>query len=606
MKLKLGKIIYNVFFLRLLRRRIFFFFSFMYCVMFDFCLFFEWELFFLNGGRVVIRLLFDWIRLCFLIVVTLISGFIISYSVYYIEGDRDYLRFTFILLIFVGSMVFLIVSPNLISLLLGWDGLGLTSYALVIYYQNESSNNSGIITVLRNRVGDAALLVVIGWCLYLGSYNFIFYRFFDRLLIFLVVLGAITKRAQLPFSAWLPAAIAAPTPVSALVHSSTLVTAGVYLVIRFRGLLSQYKGLSVFCFVVGVLTMFMAGWVANFETDLKKVVALSTLRQLGVIFIILGLNQPLLAFFHLVIHALFKSTLFMCAGFLIHNTRGRQDGRFGGFFSLRSPILGAVFGCTNLALCGFPFLAGFYSKDIILEHVFRGPLWFFVTALVVISTGLTVSYRIRVVYLRRGKRGKINALSVSRDFRGVLLLSSFFLFSIRVFGGFFFSWLILFKGRVFLLNVFEKFYILIVLAFFCVYITLFLSKSFKIIWYKVISHFFSLMVYLPNITSFVLPNFFLMSGAISYKRVDKGWLEYRGPLGLSRGFSVLRAKLQTSQLAVVLTQYFIVFLFIFLLLFRVLVCLKSSKSVALKVQMCNFTLNMFKNLVIFVLKGQCV
>ncbi len=257
--MNLNKLIYNFFCLGLLRGAFFFFSAFLYCVVNELSLFYEWELFFLNSGSVVVRFLFDWISLCFLSIVMLISGFISNYSVYYMEGDKDYLRFFLILLLFVSSMVFLIIRPNLVSLLLGWDGLGLTSYALVIYYQNRSSNNSGIITVLSNRVGDAALLVAIGWCLTYGSYNFLFFSSMESLVFFMVVLGAMTKRAQLPFSAWLPAAMAAPTPVSALVHSSTLVTAGVYLVIRFRGLLIYHCNLMFFCFMVGVLTMLIAG-----------------------------------------------------------------------------------------------------------------------------------------------------------------------------------------------------------------------------------------------------------------------------------------------------------------------------------------------------------
>ena len=218
---------------------IFIFLNLIYFVLLKKSLFIEWEIFFFNGVSVVISCIFDWIRLRFFIVVGLISRIILIYSIYYMEGENNYVRFIYILLIFVSSIIFLILSPNLISLLLGWDGLGLTSYALVIFYQRESSNNSGIITILRNRVGDSALLVCIGWTLYYGGWNFFFYFNRDFYICLLIILAAITKRAQIPFSAWLPAAIAAPTPVSALVHSSTLVTAGVYLLIRFFPLLEK-------------------------------------------------------------------------------------------------------------------------------------------------------------------------------------------------------------------------------------------------------------------------------------------------------------------------------------------------------------------------------
>lgn len=213
----------------------------------------------------------------------------------------------------------------------------------------------------------------------------------------LIILAAITKRAQIPFSSWLPAAIAAPTPVSALVHSSTLVTAGVYLLIRFNILFVE-TWLGQFLLLISGLTIFIAGLGANFEFDLKKIIALSTLRQLGLIIRILSIGFPKLAFFHLLTHALFKALLFICAGAVIHNIKNSQDIRSIGGFRLQIPITSACLNVANLALCGIPFLAGFYSKDLILEIVslsyingFRFFLYFF-------STGLTVCYSLRLVY----------------------------------------------------------------------------------------------------------------------------------------------------------------------------------------------------------------
>lgn len=184
-----------------------------------------------------------------------------------------------------------------------------------------------------------------------------------RFILVMLILAAITKRAQIPFSAWLPAAIAAPTPVSALVHSSTLVTAGVYLIIRFHHLL----GANFFLLYVGCLTIFMSGLGANFEIDLKKIIALSTLSQLGVIIFTLSLGLIELAFFHLLSHALFKSLLFLCAGVYIHGAGDCQDIRLLGGVMKSIPVRSLFFGCCSLSLCGFPFLSGFYSKDLILE-----------------------------------------------------------------------------------------------------------------------------------------------------------------------------------------------------------------------------------------------
>ena len=196
----------------------------------------------------------------------------------------------------------------------------------MIYYQNEKSANAGILTALSNCIGYVAILLAIILLASRGGWNFYFYtELFNNIegcgiVGALVVLAAITKRAQIPFSAWLPAAMAAPTPVSALVQSSTLVTAGVYLLVRFRTAIEVSITQTVLL-LLSRLTIFIAGLGANFEYDLKKIIALSTLRQLGVIIRILSLGNANLAFFHLLRHALFKALLFICAGVVIHNIK---------------------------------------------------------------------------------------------------------------------------------------------------------------------------------------------------------------------------------------------------------------------------------------------
>jgi len=232
-----------------------------------------------------------------------------------------------------------------------------------------------------------------------------------QIIIGLVVLAAITKRAQIPFSSWLPAAIAAPTPVSALVHSSTLVTAGVYLLIRFNFLLIDTM-FGQFLLLIGGLTIFIAGVSANYEFDLKKIIALSTLRQLGLIIRILAIGFPKLAFFHLLTHALFKALLFICAGAIIHNIKNSQDIRDMGALSLFIPLSTACLNVANLALCGIPFLAGFYSKDLILEIVLLSNINLISFFLYFFSTGLTVCYSFRLVYYTL--RGLFNESSINR------------------------------------------------------------------------------------------------------------------------------------------------------------------------------------------------
>lgn len=203
----------------------------------------------------------------------------------------------------------------------------------------------------------------------------------------------------MPFSAWLPAAMAAPTPVSSLVHSSTLVTAGVYLLFRFYFSLNFYYYFSYFIFYTGVLTCLMASSSALFENDLKKIIALSTLSQLGVMMIALGLSCPMLAFFHLVTHALFKALLFICAGTIIHYSQRNQDIRLMGRVWLFMPATSTALNVANFALCGFPFIAGFYSKDLIVESFIFINFPVSTAVLTILSVCLTSAYSIRLAIL---------------------------------------------------------------------------------------------------------------------------------------------------------------------------------------------------------------
>jgi NADH-ubiquinone oxidoreductase chain 5 len=365
----------------------------------DLFVFIEWEMFRRYFFSFIFLVLIDWVRLGFSGLVLVISGMVVIYSGEYMGQDLNLFRFIIILILFVVSIILIIFRPNIIRILLGWDGLGLVSYCLVIYYQNIKSLNAGLLTILSNRVGDIAILLRIRWLFNFGVWNFFLLEYMYKgdlfFITLLMVLAAITKSAQIPFSAWLPAAIAAPTPISALVHSSTLVTAGVYLIIRFRELL----GVREILFYLSVLTILMSGFGANFEIDIKRIIALSTLRQLGVMIISLSLGLVELAFFHLLMHALFKSLLFLCAGVYIHGFGDKQDVRSLGGVIECAPLTSFYFIGCSLALCGFPFIRGFYSKDLILEMLIIRNLNWPQLSLVILSTAFTVSYSLRLFLL---------------------------------------------------------------------------------------------------------------------------------------------------------------------------------------------------------------
>nr|YP_009002077.1 NADH dehydrogenase subunit 5 [Pseudocellus gertschi]AGL11939.1 NADH dehydrogenase subunit 5 [Pseudocellus gertschi] len=377
---------------------VFLFVGGLYLLIVDVCWIVEYNLGKLICSDLDFVVVFDWVSVLFMSLVLLISCCVLFYSVEYMKGDLYLFRFCFLVLLFVFSMGMVIFSSNLVSILIGWDGLGLVSYALVIYYYNVRSLNAGVITVLSNRIGDIGLLMAIVWMFGFGNWNFIIYvDCFDYNVGWVglfVLLAGMTSSAQFPFSSWLPAAMAAPTPVSALVHSSTLVTAGVYLLIRFW-VLFNFNWFGWFLISIGVITMFMAGYCSLWEMDMSSVVALSTLSQLGFMMVILGCGCWWMAYFHLLTHALFKSLLFLCVGYMIHGYLGEQDFRgFGGLVG--SPIVMSGMNLSLLALMGFPFLAGFYSSDMIIEMVFGGVCGSIVVIMIGFGLGMTVLFSFRI------------------------------------------------------------------------------------------------------------------------------------------------------------------------------------------------------------------
>nr|ALO77300.1 NADH deshydrogenase subunit 5 [Brachinus crepitans] len=521
----------------------------------DFVIFIEWEILSLNSNSVVMSILLDWMSLMFMSFVLFISCMVIFYSDQYMEGDLNIKRFIMLVLMFVFSMMLLIISPNLISILLGWDGLGLVSYCLVIYYQNIKSYNAGMLTALMNRIGDVMLLIGISWMLNYGSWNYIFYLdfmkndFYMQIIGGLVMVAAMTKSAQIPFSSWLPAAMAAPTPVSALVHSSTLVTAGVYLLIRFSIILNE--NLNFYLLLIGTLTMFMAGLGANFEFDLKKIIALSTLSQLGLMMSILSMGNYKLTFFHLLTHALFKALLFMCAGAIIHNLKDMQDIRFMGNLMVHMPLTCMCMNISNLALCGMPFLAGFYSKDLILEMVCMDFVNMFIFMLFFISTGLTVCYSFRLCYYSITGDFNFYSFHSLNDEGWIMMKSMLSMLIFVILMGSMLSWLIFPTPIMICLPIGMK-----MLALFVSIIGAWLGyeiSKFSLGWlsnsmnFYNYSFFFGFMWFMPNISTFSMNYIPLIMSYNLYKNFDCGWNEYFGGQGIYKNMKSSSIFLQFLQ-----------------------------------------------------------
>nr|YP_009502924.1 NADH dehydrogenase subunit 5 [Spongiocaris panglao]AXG21501.1 NADH dehydrogenase subunit 5 [Spongiocaris panglao] len=524
------------------------------CLLYKYSMFLEWELVLMNTCYFSMTLIFDWMSLMFMSFVMFISSMVIMYSGSYMISDKNLSRFIYLVLGFVISMILLIISPNMVSILLGWDGLGLISYLLVIYYQNEKSAAAGMLTVLSNRVGDIAILLSIAFMVSKGSWSFIFYNseseFYNKMILsLLLILAGMTKSAQIPFSAWLPAAMAAPTPVSALVHSSTLVTAGVYLIIRVSFLLSESE--KIILLLLASMTMFMAGLGANFEYDLKKIIALSTLSQLGVMMGILALGKPDLAFFHLMSHALFKALLFMCAGSIIHSIKDFQDIRFMGSLVMQMPLTTMYMNLANLSLCGIPFLAGFYSKDLILEVIFMSNINSIIFLLFVFSTGLTVCYTFRLVYYTLSSISNLGSFSSIEDESDNMNYSMLGLGMGAILGGALLSWLIFPYPNMICMSLLIKLLIMgvsILGAVFGYVLNLFsTSEQLKSFFLYFMVVYFGSMWFLSYLSTMKMNKYILKMGSKLNKMGDLGWSEFYGGQGIFNMFFSGSMNLQMIQ-----------------------------------------------------------
>nr|YP_010490517.1 NADH dehydrogenase subunit 5 [Regioscalpellum regium]UWM13003.1 NADH dehydrogenase subunit 5 [Regioscalpellum regium] len=536
---------WNLIFFMFFSFSLLFFFSSLVFLVKSYGIYLTWMVFSWSSSNVVFILLLDWISLMFLSFVLFISGSVFYYSGEYMLGELELPRFIVLLTGFVMSMALLILSPNLISILLGWDGLGLVSYCLVVYYQNSKSLNAGILTVLSNRVGDVLILLGIVYMINYGDWNLIAWLGSSNSLILvssLVILATLTKSAQIPFSAWLPAAMAAPTPVSSLVHSSTLVTAGIYLVIRLGWIYDFW--LNELLSIISALTMFMAGLGACFELDLKKIIALSTLSQLGLMMYSLSLGLIKLALFHLLMHALFKALLFMSTGCIIHNYKNWQDLRSMGSVMLSLPYTSSCFVISNLALSGMPFLAGFYSKDLILEISLMQEVNFLNLIILFISTGLTVIYTFRLIYYVVYRESVLGGSFNISDGNGPMMKSCLGLTFFSLFFGASMSWLMMDIMSINLPYFLKTLTLLVCFSGGMLGASMAVSSHLLVYKKNLLLWFSGMMWFLPYLSSQPFLKSPLTSGGNFMNLSDMGWLELMGGQGIWKGFNYISMNLQ--------------------------------------------------------------
>nr|ANZ03376.1 NADH dehydrogenase subunit 5 [Pleuropoma jana] len=512
--------------------------------------------------------MFDFVSLSFCALVSFISACVMMFSYSYMGSDVFIKRFSILVMMFVLSMNLLIFTPNLIALLLGWDGLGLVSFILVIYYQNFKSLNAGLVTAFTNRLGDALLLFVIAICVNNGIWDLVCAFNSNFVLVcFCFVVGAMTKSAQVPFSSWLPLAMAAPTPVSALVHSSTLVTAGLFIMVRFYNILILWDYFVDLVLVIGTITLLMAGVCAIYENDLKKIVALSTLSQLGVMMLSFFLLNWGITLFHLYSHALFKALLFLCVGVAIHNNFNTQDIRFIGSLYKEIPLVTICLLIANLALCGMPFLSGFYSKDLILESMIFKNTNLLIFFMIFFGTGLTVGYSTRLVLAVFLSENKFNfSLSCSENDK-FLIIPILCLSIVSVVGGKFMQLFFCDFYYFNILSVNNKMMIMFIILFGVWISFIFWFNMESKLFSSSLNFFFSTMWFLSFVVIMPFSFYVFFFSEVGFIMLNSGWNEIvvnKGVLNISFYFMNL---IQIVQSKVFNLWVFLMVMFVFIFMF---------------------------------------